>query len=133
MQFYIGMCKQNGGTESRRAGGSLESRGEQRQEGGALGYLEGVKENQFPRVHLVWQKDPQGETKGLRNSVCFGYLPPSTHPSLTKKSLGWILFPFSFTKRAVSITGREKQRRNLAQLLHQVTIIMGNHPESHLE
>lgn len=78
--------------ESGRAGGSLESWGEQRQEGGALGYLEGVKENQFPRVQFVWQKAPQGEMTGLRNSVCLGICHPLPIPPLPKSPLGGFYF-----------------------------------------
>lgn len=89
--------------ESGRAGSSLGSWYEQRQEGGALGYLEAGIENRFPQIQLVWQKDPEGEMTRHRNSVCLRYLPPSP-----QKSLEWIPFLPSLTKGAVSITGRGK-------------------------
>lgn len=96
---------------------------------GALGDGEGTTENQLPWV-------PQSLTKGFsrwddrqRNSVCLGYLPLSIQPSLPKKSLGrfWLFPPYK--ESHVS----NRQRRNGAQLLHKVAIIVGIHPQSHRE
>lgn len=73
------------------------------------------------QVQLVWQKDPQGEMTGHRNSVSATLYPS---PSFPKKSLGWILFLYSLTKRGMSIIGRGE----IGPTPTSVSIIMGTHP-----
>lgn len=116
-QSYPGMYKQNGGRGAQLFG--ILAGAKTRRWG--LGVSQRGNRKPVSQVQLVWQKDPQGEMTGHRNSVSATLYPS---PSFPKKSLGWILFLFSLTKRGMSIIGRGE----IGPTPPSVSIIMGTHP-----
>lgn len=106
IQSYTGVCKQNGGIELGRAGHCLGSWDEQTRRQEPWGTAKGGTENPLSSIRLA-----QGSSKwdNWAQELSLAQVPNTFYqPSRPKKSLGWILFLLSLTKKAVSITGRGK-------------------------